>query len=100
LRENFSFRFIEVSEQTHRMGSEGLERALIGTLASCPQCRPSAEWLGNYSPKPQVHDSGLWLVQHLRAAPLSPAQMDSVAAAIAKSMCRVVVDGVAHTGAK
>jgi hypothetical protein len=84
LRENFSFRFIEVADQIQRMGSEGLERALIGTLASCPQCVPSSLWLGNYSPKPQVRESGLWLVQHLKAAPLSPAQQSLIAAAIEK----------------
>lgn len=82
LREKFSFRFIEVAEENNRMGSEGLERALIGTLASCPLCGPSAEWLGNYSPKPQICESGLWLVQHLKAAPLSPAQQVLVTAAI------------------
>ena len=74
LRENFSFRFIEVADQSHRMGGEGLERALIGTLTSCHLCWRSAEWLGSFSPKRQIRDSGLWLVQHLHAAPLSPAQ--------------------------
>jgi hypothetical protein len=82
LRENFSFKFIEVADQTHRMGGEGLERALIGTLASCGRCGPSAEWLGSYSPKPQIRESGLWLIQHLRAAPLSPAQQQLITAAI------------------
>jgi hypothetical protein len=86
LRENFSFRFIEVADQVHRMGSEGLERGLIGTLASCPHCEPSAEWLGNYSPKPKICQSGLWLIQHLRAAPLSPAQQSLIAGAIEKTI--------------
>jgi hypothetical protein len=31
------------------MGNQGLERALIGTLASCPRCKPSDGWLGRYS---------------------------------------------------
>ena len=82
LRETFSFRFIEVADQSYRMGTEGLERALIGTLASCARCGPSTEWLGNFSPKTQIRDSGLWLIQHLRAAPLSPAQQQLITAAL------------------
>jgi hypothetical protein len=66
LRENLCFRFIEIAEQ-YRMGNKGLERALVGTLASCPHCGPSAGWLGNYSPKSQICDSGLRLIQHLKA---------------------------------
>jgi hypothetical protein len=44
-----------------------LESSLIGTLAHCNLCKPSEKWLGNYSPKQQIRDSGLWLVQHLKA---------------------------------
>jgi hypothetical protein len=62
LRENFSFNFIEIAEQVRRMGNQGLERALIGTLASCPRCGPSDGWLGSYSPKEQIRQSGLWLI--------------------------------------
>jgi hypothetical protein len=86
LRENFSFRCIEVAEEVHRMGNEGLERALIGSLARCGSCRPSAQWLGNYSPKAQIRESGLWLVQHLKAAPLSHTQQGFVTAAIENAM--------------
>ena len=82
LRDNFSFRFIEVADQIQRMGIEGLERPLIGTLASCALCGPSPQWLGNYSPKPQIRESGLWLIQHLKAAPVSPSQQALMAAAI------------------
>jgi hypothetical protein len=82
LRESFSFRCIEVAEEVHRLGNEGIERALIGTLASCRNCVPSPQWLGHYSPKPQIRESGLWLVQHLKAAPLSPTQQGLVMEAI------------------
>lgn len=67
LRTKFSFRFIELSGQTQRMGKTGLESALIGTLAHCPLCRASTEWLGRYSPKEQISRGKLWLVQHLKA---------------------------------
>jgi len=65
LRENFSFRFIIVDNQFERMGSSGLESSLIGTIAECELCRPSDDWLGNYSSKREIKESGLWLVQHL-----------------------------------
>lgn len=88
IRQDFWFRSVEIPEQTQRMGSEGLERALIGTLARCPQCGPSDDWLGRYSPEPRIRESGLWLVQGLRAAPLSLVQKDMMAAAIERSVAR------------
>ena len=88
LRQEFSFKCIEISDETQRMGSQGLERALIGTLASCPRCSPSKEWLGRYSPKVRIRESGLWLIHHLTAASLSSAQMDLMTAAIERSAAR------------
>ena len=85
IRQKFSFRFVEVADERQRMGSQGLERALIGTLASCPQCGPSDGWLGRYSPDVRIRESGLWLIQFLRAAPLSSAQKDMITAAIERS---------------
>lgn len=67
LRERFVFRWIEVEGQKRRMGSQGLEATLIGTLARCGECRPSPTWLGRFLPKPKIAKSGLWLEQHLRA---------------------------------
>lgn len=74
LRETFSFRFVSVPEEWARIGSLGLERALIGTCAGCDSCKPSSRWLGLHSPKPKVRDSGLWLVQHLSAPCLTDQQ--------------------------
>ena len=68
IRERFSFRFIVLDSRMERIR---LERALIGTLASCKSCRPSENWLGNYSPKQEIKRSGLWLTQHLDAEPIS-----------------------------
>jgi hypothetical protein len=67
------------------MGAGGLERALIGTLANCVQCGPSPNWLGRDSPKPQIRESGLWLIQHLNAAPLSDAERNAVSAALGQT---------------
>lgn len=67
LRERFMFCWIELEGQERRMGSQGLEAVLIGTLARCGECRPSSNWLGRFSPKPKIVQSGLWLEQHLQA---------------------------------
>jgi hypothetical protein len=67
LRTKFSFRLIELIGQAQRMGKTGLEGALIGTLARCAFCRASTGWLGKYSPKKQISQGKLWLVQHLSA---------------------------------
>ena len=47
LRTSFSFKYIELDNQTERMGKSGLESSLIGTLAQCKLCNPSKVWLGN-----------------------------------------------------
>ena len=78
LRERFSFRFIVIESQTERMGSNGLESSLIGTVASCKLCSPSDIWLGNDSPKQQIKKSGLWLVQHLKANGINESDKETI----------------------
>jgi len=84
LRQNFSFRFIELNVQRKRMDKEGLESALIGTVAHCNLCKPSFQWLGNYSPKSQIRESGLWLVQHLKAHEINEEDKRTILNAINK----------------
>jgi hypothetical protein len=79
LRERFTFRWIEVEGEERRMGSQGLEATLIGTLAACSKCRPSHAWLGRFSPKTEIVQSGLWLVQHLRAPGLTEESLAELA---------------------
>jgi hypothetical protein len=71
LRENFCFRFVAVETENQRLGTNGLERRLIGTVAQCARCRPSANWLGSYSPLANIRATGLWQVQHIKAPPLA-----------------------------
>lgn len=66
LRERFSLTWIEVEDQDRRMGVGSLEAKLIGTLAACEMCRASPTWLGRFSPKLKIVESGLWLEQHLQ----------------------------------
>ena len=82
LREKFSFRFIVLDPSVKRMGSKGLESSLIGTLARCKLCKPSPNWLGNYSPIQKIRESGLWLVQHLKANPIDETDKEIIQKAI------------------
>ena len=82
LRERFSFRFIRLEGQKQRMGTKGLEGALIGTLAHCGKCKPSESWLGLYSPEDRIRESGLWQVQHLSADPMDKEQQRRFAKAV------------------
>jgi len=78
LRSTFSFKYLIVDERRNRMGSEGLESALIGTIASCRICVPSKDWLGNHSPVDKIRHGGLWLVQHLDAPGLTDESFNEV----------------------
>lgn len=72
LQNNFSFVGIEVKNKKERLR---LESKIISTLSHCEACKPSKNWLGNYSPKEKIRESGLWLVNELYKEPLSKADM-------------------------
>lgn len=65
LRKEFYFRWIPLVGQRKRMGKEGMESRLIGTVANCKLCFSSDNWLGRYSPTPKINSGKLWLSQHL-----------------------------------
>lgn len=88
LRSGFVFRFIELDCQTERLGKRGLESYLIGTVAHCSLCKPSMNWLGKYSPKPQIRESGLWLIQHLKADGINEEHKRIIVKAIEKTKTR------------
>jgi hypothetical protein len=85
LREKFSFRYLELEVTVARIGSTGLEAALIGTVANCGVCKPSLTWLGLYSPKPEIRQTGLWLVQHLRSKPINESDMAAINTALMRN---------------
>jgi hypothetical protein len=72
LQNNFSFVVIEIKNKKGRLQ---LESKIISTLSHCENCKPSKNWLGNYSPKEKIRESGLWLVNELYKEPLSKADM-------------------------
>ncbi len=90
IRESFSFRFIELK---NAMGSQGLESRLIGTIAQCRLCRPSKNWLGLHSPIDKIQESGLWLVQHLKANGIDEDAKPIVLNAINRTKQSILEDG-------
>lgn len=69
LQDNFSFAVIQIDDKKERLD---LESKIISTISHCKECKPSKKWLGNYSPKEKIRESGLWLVNELYKTPLSP----------------------------
>jgi hypothetical protein len=68
IQKNFSFSVFHVKDKTKRMT---IESKLISTVSLCNDCTPSAKWLGKYSPKKKICESGLWLVNELYKTPLT-----------------------------
>ena len=68
IRKNFSFVVFEIDDKDDRLE---LESKLISTVSLCNECRPSENWLGQYSPKRKIRESGLWLVNQLYKQPLT-----------------------------
>jgi hypothetical protein len=73
IRNNISFCVFEIEDRKDRLN---LEKKIIATVNSCESCRPSEKWLGKYSPKNQIRDSGLWLVQGLNAKQFTKSEFE------------------------
>lgn len=67
IQKNFSFTVVEIKNTEQRMI---FEEKIISTISLCDKCKPSKKWLGNYSPKVKIKESGLWLEQGLYREPL------------------------------
>ncbi|OGG39833.1 hypothetical protein A2118_00220 [Candidatus Kaiserbacteria bacterium GWA2_50_9] len=67
IRDNFSFAIIRINGKEERLR---LESRIISTVSLCPLCKASAEWLGSFSPKEKIRESGLWIVNELYKKPL------------------------------
>ena len=64
----FTFVVFEVAESHDRLR---LESGLTSLISLCPACRPSAKWLGLFSPKKKICESGLWQVNELYKQPIA-----------------------------
>ena len=69
----FSFVIIEIAEKEERLY---YEKKLISLFSNCKFSYPSNEWLGNYSPKKKIRESGLWQEQELWKKSLTGKEMD------------------------
>ena len=64
---NFSFCVFQVDNKEDRLFWES---KIIATIAQSG-IRPTSNWLGNYSPKSKIKQSGLWQIQQLMNPPLT-----------------------------
>ncbi len=62
IRHNMTFAVIKVNSKSERLR---LESRIVSTVSLCENCQPSANWLGRYSPKLRIKESGLWQVNEL-----------------------------------
>jgi hypothetical protein len=58
----FKFRCVKIADRQERNKFEAL---LIASLAACPFCRPTAQWLGLSAYSIQIQKCGLWNSQHV-----------------------------------
>lgn len=72
IQDNFSFVVFEINDKHKRLK---LESKLISTVSLCEECESSSNWLGLFSPKEKIRESGLWLVNELYKEPLSEKDM-------------------------
>lgn len=68
IQQHLRFVVFRVDEKKKRLDWES---KIISTVSLCAKCGPSSAWLGNYSPKEKIRQSGLWIVNELYKTPLS-----------------------------
>lgn len=73
IQQNFSFVVFAVKSKEERLR---WEQRIISTVSWCEECRPSPNWLGLYSPKRKIRESGLWLVNGLYKEQLSKEELE------------------------
>lgn len=67
------FRFV-VFPVPHKEERMLLESRIISTISNCQACKPSSGWLGLYSSKEKIRESGLWIVNELYKQPLNQSE--------------------------
>ncbi|MEQ8154920.1 MAG: hypothetical protein ABRQ25_08580 [Clostridiaceae bacterium] len=61
-----------------------MESRLISTVSLCKECFPSEGWLGRFSPKAKIRESGLWLVNELYKEPMSEEELKQLREALSR----------------
>lgn len=62
MRENLSFSVLPIDKKEERLQ---YEEFIIRSVSANKKCKPSENWLGNYSPEEKIRSSGMWLKQGL-----------------------------------
>jgi len=75
IQKNISFIVFQVDGKDRRLTWES---KIISTISLCTECKPSSEWLGNFSSKDKIQKSGLWQVNELYKQPLQEEEYDSL----------------------
>ncbi|MDA8239156.1 MAG: hypothetical protein M0Z67_02165 [Nitrospiraceae bacterium] len=83
IRHKMTFSVIEVKNRTERLR---LESRLVSTISLCKNCKSSANWLGQHSPKERIKESGLWQVNELYKTPLNAEDMKQLKALIGSKL--------------
>lgn len=75
IQKSFSFAVIPAETKQERLYWES---GIIATLACSPHFRPSENWLGRFATRPEIRESGMWLVQNLNGQVLSNDEVESL----------------------
>ena len=75
IQENFSFVVFPVKDKEKRLE---IESKLISTISLCRECKPSENWLGLFSPKEKIQNSGLWQINELSKEPLNEKEIEEL----------------------
>ena len=75
IQENFHFCVIKAEEKEIRLE---IESRIASTVSLCGVCAPSKQWLGLFSPKERIRESGLWQVNELYKEPLSDCDLEYI----------------------
>ncbi|WP_414528509.1 hypothetical protein, partial [Nodularia chucula] len=73
IQESFSFVCVEIDDKEKRLS---IESKIISCISLCQFCCPSNNWLGLYSPKEKIRQSGLWQVNELYKNPLTDNELN------------------------
>ena len=77
IQEKLSFCVFKVDSKEERLFWES---KIASTLAQADDIVPSPEWLGNYSPKAKIRESGLWQVNGLEGETITEEELHKLSA--------------------
>ena len=82
IQQNMSFAVIGVNSKRERLY---FESRIVSSISLSEKCKPSSDWLGRYSPKVRIRESGLWQVNELYKIPMNALDMNELRFLIKKT---------------